>query len=199
MRRTLFLPLCLITFGLLCPDAHAGEGWYIQGAGGASLAGDATFSGAGGDDLVEYEPGLNLSGSAGYGFSRFRIEAELAYRANEVEEIDGLRSEGDVETYCLLLNCFFEFENRSRWVPYIGFGAGLADFRLSDLQIGAVNLDERDSVPAYQVAVGVGLDVDDQLSFTLDYRYFTTSDPNFDGIDAEYDAHTLTVGLKIFL
>ena len=55
---------------------------------------------------------------------------------------------------------------------------------------------EDDTVFAYQIAAGGSLAVNDRLSIDVQYRYFATEDPNFDGLKAEYATHNLFFGLR---
>ena len=54
---------------------------------------------------------------------------------------------------------------------------------------------------AYQLILGVSfasvetLSVE-TLSVDLQYRYFATDDPEFDGVDAEYSTHNFMIGLR---
>ena len=55
---------------------------------------------------------------------------------------------------------------------------------------------EDDTVFAYQLAAGGSLTINKNLSVDLQYRYFATADPDFDGLEAEYNTHNLIFGLR---
>ena len=189
----------MILFGIFCSEALADHGWYIKGSGGASLLDDATFSGGGQSRDVSFDTGLALAGTAGYDFEGFRIEAELGLRENEVNAVDGVNADGSLTTSSLLVNALYDFENSSRWTPYLGAGLGGADIFANEITLGSQVLDDDQIVFAYQLKAGIGYDLGKDMALSLDYSYFTADDPQFNGVNAEYKNHTLAFGLNFAL
>jgi outer membrane autotransporter protein len=199
LKKVLSFPMCLLLLGFFCFEAYADNGWYIKGSGGASLLDDATFSEAGQSRDVSFDTGLALAGTAGYDFSGFRIEAELGFRENDVNTVDGISAQGNLTTSSLLFNAFYDFRNSSRWTPYLGAGIGGADIFANDIKVGSKTLDDDQIVFAYQLKAGVGYGLGRNMALSLDYSYFTTADPQFNGVDEEYRNHTLALGLNFAL
>ena len=50
---------------------------------------------------------------------------------------------------------------------------------------------------AWQVGAGIGYALTPQLTFDLKYRYFATSDPEFDGTEVEYASHNVYAGIRL--
>jgi len=119
----------------------------------------------------------------------FRVEAEFEYRNSdgEIRTIWG-RGEETLETMSLLLNGYYDFPTDLGFTPYIGAGIGIAEHDMD-------NLDD-DTVFAYQGTIGMTLPISDAMDFDAAYRYFATGDPEFEGVDAEYDSHNITLGLR---
>ncbi|MCP4269350.1 MAG: porin family protein [Candidatus Brocadiaceae bacterium] len=184
-----------------------GKGFYLSGTAGAVWLSDADYEEAGDSSEVEYDPGFLLGAAAGYDFGMLRTEAEFAYRQNSFDKwkditVGGVNygdfsASGDVTTLSYLLNGYIDFENKSSITPYIGGGLGFANVDADDLTIAGVKLsDEDDTVFAYQAAAGIGYDINKKLTMDIGYRYFATSDPDFDGTDAEYDSHNVSFTVR---
>ena len=46
---------------------------------------------------------------------------------------------------------------------------------------------------------GIGYEINDKMTVDLGYRYFATADPDFNGLDAEYGSHNVTIGIRFGL
>ena len=51
-------------------------------------------------------------------------------------------------------------------------------------------------VVAYQLALGGSFAASESLNIDLQYRFFGTADPDFEGLEAEYSTHNFMVGLR---
>mgnify|MGYP000173391166 CR=1 FL=1 len=84
--------LAFITGAIIfsAPSAHAQ--WYVSGNAGASFLQDAsvtdTFAGGSGTGDVSFDTGYGLSGAIGHAWGPFRLEGELSYRKNDLDQID---------------------------------------------------------------------------------------------------------------
>ncbi len=67
---------------------------------------------------------------------------------------------------------------------------------VSDMNLPGFENDD-DTVFAYQVGAGVGYAVTEKVSFDVKYRYFATSDPEFDTTKAEYSSHNVYAGIRV--
>jgi len=44
----------------------------------------------------------------------------------------------------------------------------------------------------------LGIALNKQLTLDVSYKFFATTDPEFDGAEAEYNSHNINVGLRIY-
>ena len=89
-------------------------------------------------------------------------------------------------------NAYYDFSTEGSFSPYIGAGLGYANVEADLDDFG----DEDDNVFAYQFILGGSFASSETLSVDLQYRYFATDDPEFDGLEAEYSTHNLMIGLR---
>ena len=170
-------------------------------------------------DDVEFDPGINVGGTAGYDFGLIRLEGELSYKYSEIKSItdqtDGYQfqsPDGNLGTLAMLANLFIDLHNDSPVTPYVGAGIGFASLHLSDTygtdSRGGPPLrtllyaSDTDTVFAWQAGGGLEVALNRQFSLDLGYRYFATDKSHFDsnGIttaDMRLESHTGTVGLRI--
>lgn len=204
MKKTRFMFLvCLVSSFLMASFSFAAVGPYVSGQVGATFLQDADFSASGGlTGETSFDTGFNLGVAGGYDFGPARVEGEVAYRLNDVDEyqVNGLGTfagDGDVSTLSLMANGFWDIETGSRVTPYLGAGIGVAQVSMDD---PSVPMDDDDTVFAYQLAAGVAFDLNPSLALDLGYRYFATSDPEFDDaagtFETEYMSHNLSLGLR---
>ena len=177
--------------------AHA-EGWYSRADVGYSVDGALEVEG---EDL-DFEN--NWSGHIGAGYvygSGFRLEGELGYRTNDLEDLDG-----EATSTSLMANLFYDFRRDQRVRPYVGVGVGAAKVE-AEGGVGPISFDDDDTVIAYQGIVGVAFDVTDRLDIDVGYRYFVASDVGLSGVidlegeepfsfDGDYEHQAITVGLR---
>jgi opacity protein-like surface antigen len=107
--------------------------------------------------LTVVGPGVASAPSAG----TYAFEADFA---TNFTVADG----GSVQTWALMANAWWDIKNDSRFTPYIGGGIGYA---ISKFHGGAV-YDGVDGNFAWQLGVGVDVDVSEETSLGLGYRYF---------------------------
>ena len=109
---------------------------------------------------------------------------------------------GDTSSLGLLLNGYYDFVNKSPWTPFVSAGLGLARVDSNDMNVpgsGIANTNEDDTVFGFQVGAGVGYAVSGTVSLDVKYRYFGTSDPEFDTTDVEYSSHNVYAGVRVSL
>lgn len=212
MIRILSISIALLF--LLAPGAIARDkGFYVGlSAGGIVTAGDAENDSLAGNFNFSYKPGY--MGSLAFG-SRFdadsligegRIELELGYRSNPLDQIefsDGkFDAEGDASAVSLMLNTYGEYPGSSTLTPYLGVGVGVATVSLEGFALaGSAVVDDSDSVFAYQFAAGIDWPLSERLTLDFGYRFFGTLDPELvdalgTTIKTEYRVHGLQIGLR---
>ncbi|RJF87322.1 OmpA family protein [Oleomonas cavernae] len=185
--------------------AHADRvGPYLSAFGGYVIQPDLEISSGGADGELSTDNGWAAGGAMGYDFGRPRVEAEVTYRRNEADEISSggatVDVDGNLSSLAVMINALYDFENSSRFTPYIGAGIGAAWVYANDIGVPGARVDDDDVVFAYQGIAGVKVAVTGGLSLFVDYRYFATLDPEFDApgggtIESEYATHNIMAGL----
>lgn len=171
------------------PMAHA-QNWYMGAQMGLNMVTDAE-SGVPGTPFsdIEYDWGFGLLGQVGVSIAdRYRIEGEIGWRRNSVDEFAGVNADGQANLFSFMVNGYYDIKTGTKWTPYIGAGVGGAVF---DLGLNA--MDDNDVTFAYQGIAGVAYRLNDNLSIKADYRYFSAIDPEFSGFESEY-SHSVMVG-----
>lgn len=206
--------------------AAAGEGWYLGIEGGINfvdsqdfdlynvsvLVPDGTRLG-----IVELEDGWMGGLIAGYSLANgFRPELALDYRRNDFESLRrdpvGIipgRQTDDVDGHetviTALVNVWYDFFPSGRWHPYIGAGLGAARIEVKNGRFDNTSLDsDADTVFAYQYGAGLGIDLGERWTLSLDYRRLELDEGKFDlqptnpnsYIKAGYSADTAMIGLR---
>lgn len=220
-------PLLIAAAAAALPNvAAAGEGFYLGIEGGINfvdsqdfdlynvsvLVPDGTRLG-----VVELEDGWMGGFVAGYSFANgFRPELALEYRRNDFESlrrdpvgiIPGRQTDdvdGHEKVMTGLFNLWYDFFPSSRWHPYIGAGVGAARIEVKNGRFDATDLDsDADTVFAYQYGAGLGIDLGERWTLSLDYRRLELDEGKFDlqptnpnsYIQAEYSADTAMIGLR---
>ena len=167
---------------------------------------------------VQFDPGINIGGSAGYDFGFLRLEGEMAYKNGEMTRVTDQTSgtryvnvDGHLGAFTMMMNGFLDLHNESPVTPYLGGGMGFAVLNLSttrgvDANLGALNnhifSDDQDTVFAYQAGAGVEVALNRRLSVDLGYRYFGTSNASFrkdwpNSTDLKLQSHNAQVGLRV--
>lgn len=203
-----FLPIHSALLGgfiLGMPDVAAALDLEPYGSlyGGLSLLEDADTGPASSD--AEFDPGFVVGGTLGAravdAFTA-RIELDLNYRRHEVDEVGTVSGDGDVNTFGALGNFWLDIINKTSFTPYVGGGLGLAYIVVNDVEAGGADLvDDEDLVFAWQLGAGLGWEVSSNVTIGVDYRWFATSDPEFDSnaggdFDSEYSSHNVMASVR---
>jgi opacity protein-like surface antigen len=163
-------------------DLKPGEGFYISSSFGAVLPHDLGHYGT-----VYYRPeksevGYYIGEAMGYDFGAIRIEKELSWRTTKFDydhlfaETTKDRSRVDVSVLSLMANAWYDIDTGTRFTPYIGGGAGVA-------QVTAIATNTQPDIKgstdivtgfAYQVGAGVDYSLTENIIVGLGYRYFAT-------------------------
>lgn len=213
-RPTIALVLFLLA---LLPSVafSAGEGFYLGGQFGANLMTAAENQGVTGSFNTTYVPVVAGFGSvvAGYDFDvnypslgEGRVEIEGSMRQNEVDKVkfqDGNYSGGGkIKVMSLLVNSFYDYHGQRPLLPYIGFGAGVAVVSSEKTTVaGAPLANGTDTVFAWQLGTGIGLEVTSSLTLDCGYRFFVAQDPKFKdsrgrNFTSEYKSSTFLFGAR---
>jgi OOP family OmpA-OmpF porin len=177
-------------------------GVYLGGWGGYTVVLDSELDDPatpGADLEAAFKGGIGFGAVLGYRFGDGgRIEAEVALRSNDLDEVEAggaaVEVDGTAESLAGMVNVYYDF-GHGTIRPYLGFGAGYARVQLDSADLGADN--EADDVFAYQGRAGLGFLLGEHVLLTIGYGYFATLDPTFDGIEAEYRTHNVEAGFRV--
>jgi OmpA-OmpF porin, OOP family len=207
--------LALAALAAIAADSARAQtpGWYIGGEGAWSHLGDqdATATAPGSSTPLKIHPGEGFAAGINGGFefqSGLRLEGEAVYRRHDLNSSSsaGVTSptHGSIGNVAIMGNAFYDFNNSTRFTPYIGGGVGAARLHLDDFNsVGSPGLSASDWRLAYQGIAGVRYTIDPHWSASLDYRYFATTDPHFSGsvagvpsgLKTDYHTHNVMLGI----
>lgn len=186
--------------------AEPGKGFYLGIAAGLVSLADSDL---GGGVELSTDSGAGASGALGYRFGQgLRAEFEVGLRRNEFDDVSAAASvfgttlaagqaiDGDLTVISWMVNGFYEFPNRTPWMPYLGLGAGGASVAVES---SALATDDSDQVLAYQGMAGVSYRISENVWARAGYRFFATGDATFGGTDLEVSSHNFELGLQIGL
>ncbi len=195
--------LILSSSVVFASDGANTQGPYVALRLGVCFLDDANLSEEGVPFSIdtEFDTGMVIEGAVGYDFGMFRAEGEIGYRKNDIDKFSALgislSADGDIDALSFMANGYLDFENQTALTPYIGAGIGYATVSANDISVGGIDVgDEDDSVFAYQLGVGVGYSATESLIVEIAYKYFATSDPDFEDTEAEYDSHNILIGIR---
>ena len=149
---------------------------------------------------LSYETGYVVSAALGQAYNNgLRAELELAYRTNDLDEVKfsffGIPAstsvDGELSSWGFLANAYYDFPTQSAIRPFIGAGVGSVN-----VEIELEGESEDDWVLAYQLMAGFGFALSRDVNLDLQYRFFASADPDFDGIEVEYMTHNVMAGLR---
>lgn len=206
---------------LAASNAWAGESYgpYLGGYGTFVMPDSVDVDGdADGDGIKDYakatfDNGWGVGSITGYDYGALRFEAEVGYRMFDGSRIEDLAlglpgggavAAGDFDLksefglLTVMANVLYEFENDSRFTPYVGAGLG-AGWMFVDtpntISSGIGVADGNDVGFAYQGIAGAKVDVAEALAAFVDYRYLGTSDIQVNEFKTSYSTHNVTAGL----
>ena len=148
-------------------------------SGDASFKAGSVFTGAFGSDVDFHNSG--------------RVELEFAQRFSEIDEVAPAKF--DVTALSVMFNAYHDYKTNYAISPFVGLGLGIAELEAEVNYLGAVGKAD-DLVFAYQVMVGVGYEVFDNLFLDAQYRFFGTGRPDFQGVKADYRTNNFLAGIR---
>lgn len=184
------LALMLLTGGVASSVTAAP---YVSGSFGLVSASDSTLggeSGTAGD--LSMDSGFGFLAAAGNNFDGLRGEAEIAYRTNDLNKTSSGPATGEITALSVLGNLLVDFAMSENLRPFLGAGMGLAQIDSGSADLNKAN----DTVFAYQLIAGIGFPLTHITTLDLQYRYFATTNPDFAGIEAEYETQNFFAGLR---
>ena len=188
-----YLAFSLIAGFAAAPLASSASAQGLYG--GAQLG----FSAGGGEvdntgvDL-EFDTGLFVNGFIGKNLGSIRLEGELAYRQNNMDDVGGIPVIGEMSSIALMGNFYYDFGAGTGITPYIGVGAGLADIRFESA------VKDSDTTFAAQLMLGLAFPVSASTAMTAELRGFAAFPEFKDNVgvpfEQEYSVGSLSVGFR---
>jgi opacity protein-like surface antigen len=203
-----FAVLALITL----PNAASAAGLYFEGQLGLNLSDTIDFDRESFSNDLTIEPNAGVLGSLALGNTipladiDIRIEGELAFRTNGVDDVDdNLGTTVDIEnaditSYAGMANVYLDFYVMPDFALTLGGGLGYAN-----VDVDAVVVSDSASALAYQGRVGARYNFTPNWTLGLAYTYFATTELEIDteGVlgltadEAKFDYTNHAIGLGV--
>jgi OOP family OmpA-OmpF porin len=203
----------------------ADRGYFVVGAGidlpGEEVDVPAYFSDFG--VRTDTKAGLMINCGGGYRIAKnLRLEGQVGYRSSKIDDVEVINmnivgigvegGSGDITSLSFMVNTWYDFYNRGRWLPYFGGGIGAAEVSLKDFSIRThptvpnpqttqrLLVDDENWRFAYQAGAGVGYELSESFIIDLGYRYFATLKPKFtdaggNELEANYSHHSIQLSI----
>ena len=206
MKIKFLILSCLVLTFFVAAKAYSAEGYYIGGNIGAGMLSDSDISAPNVvNGELSYDTGMVFGAVVGYDFNQFRVEGEIGYQENDVDNFSAggvsLDGSGDVNGTVFLINGYYDFMTTSAFIPYITAGLGWANIEINDFNTpgsGVPDINDDDSVFAYQIGLGAGYEINPNFIVDLKYRYFGTDDPELADGEVEVGSHQIIFGLRYY-
>lgn len=209
-KLALLATTALAAMAIATPAEAAGSGWYLSLTGGGNWLDDNSFSVAAAPDTFvfnsESDTGYIIAGAVGLSLGNMmqglRVEAEVAYRQNQVDgawtsdTAAGAPNPGDVgtldydhTTLSVLANAWYDFDVIG-FKPYVGGGLGWADVEVDGAYLLSLlpsprPLNFSDSGFAWQLGAGVNFQVAPSMQLGIGYRYMSGPEVTILGPDPD--------------
>ncbi len=185
-------------------SASAGEGLYVSGHGGFSVAGGSkTRTNGGGIGFskgkTSYKFGAGGGFAVGYTFAPmgrlggYRVEYEFDLFHANPDKRKGtagtfagtkLKVSGSTTQYTSFINGYRDFDELKDIIPsvtpFVGIGIGLSVVDLNNVGLPLTRgLSDTDIVFAGQIITGLSYDIMPRMVLSGEYRFIITTNPNF--------------------
>lgn len=179
------------------------------------------------DAELGFGSGLTLLGALGCDYGDYRVEGELGYQSNDVDELNAnvycrrgeadldVELDGDVTVLSLLMNGYYDIHLGGGVELSPTVGVGVAQVSMDDVSVNSATLTcpDGDSSPvdlgddesldinevtfAYQAGIGIGIPVADNIMLDARYRYFATTDFTLLVANTNLESHSGLLGLRV--
>jgi len=181
---------------LFFTSSASANNWYASGSVGLNTLGDSepdlTVYGSTFPVKMDFDTGVNFGGALGYKFRKIRMEFEISFRSNDINNFEAIGTTFvvplDISSTTYLLNSFYDFESQGKFTPYIGAGLGFSNIDFSGLD---------DTVFAFKLIGGGSYKINSNLDLTAEYSYLGAQDADLDFFTGvSYDTHNFNVGFR---
>jgi len=207
MRKKFLTIACCAALLSISTTAYSAEGLYVSGNIGVAILSDAdvtdTKPAGTPNGSLEYDTGTALGIAVGYDYGNdIRAEFEIEYQKNDMDKFNPSGSgavtvNGDISSVAFLANGYYDFHSESDFTPFVSGGLGFASLSMNDFNTSGFIVDDDQTVFAYQLSLGVAYAVNKRVDVDVKYRYFATSDADFNNATVEYATNNVTIGVKV--
>jgi len=205
MRNVRFLTAVSIATLVFSIDANAADratGTYIGGGFGANITQGTELNGNGTNTELDHDTGHIGVLSLGHAYANgFRGEIELGQRRNGIDESGSTKTGGSSKVLSGMINGYYDFATGTSFIPYLGAGIGVGRIEVNTDPVGTSNVRSSGTGIGVQGIAGVGYQIDDNWTGSLEYRYYTLQGADVDlgnsnSVDADYNSHSIMIGLR---
>ncbi len=207
MRKSVLILASSTLIFFVSTMAYSAEDSYVNLSLGFVMPNDSDADFDSGDTVTfEFDDGFSFSGAIGGRIEKgIRAEAEFLYLKSDLDKasVSGFGStpvDGDISSISLLANGYFDFIKEGPITLFFSAGIGIASVEVSDITIPSSSYyleGDDDIVFAYQIGAGVGFSLNEQTILDIKYRYFATSDPDFEIASAEFSSNNIYIGIRL--
>jgi opacity protein-like surface antigen len=169
------------------------NGWYLRLAGGGAWpAAPGGYATGIGQTTTNVSSGFIVGGAAGYKFNAFRAELELEYIQVGIKSLafyntgTTINTTGTQSNLAGMVNGYWDFATGTPWVPYVGFGVGIAELGMNNIanaSSGKSILNTTAATFAFQGMLGAKYYINSNWAAGAEFRYFKTPDGWFVNAD----------------
>jgi opacity protein-like surface antigen len=185
MKKYIFI-IAILTLKIITSNLQAEEcfptQFYIGGFGGLNFNSFRDYS------LKKYH-GIGVGGGAcvGIKYKQWRAEIELSHRTNTARKFvyksydhpyDTQGRNLKMQTSCAMVNLIYEFDLKSRFVPYFGFGLGYSSnkYKIKHRSVSGFwntsrNKPQRTESLAVQEIIGVSYKFSEKFDVGIEYKF----------------------------
>ncbi len=161
----------------------ASEGTYFTGSIGASRIGDIDVEGVTPD--IEFENGLNYEIGVGYDFGKTRIEGSWERSTSNDVTYSAASIADDASADSFLASVIYDFENDSKWAPFIGASIGTTSVEVDNTS---------DSSISYGAQAGISYQTSENTAVFAKVNKIVVSELDIDGLEI---TNANTTGIRI--
>ncbi len=167
------------------------KGLYAGGQAGVGWGGGETDNSG---FNLEFASGLFVDAFVGKDLGSVRVEGEIAYRRNDMDNFGGITITGEMTSVAFMANIYYDFGEGTGTTPYVGFGLGAANITFDS------GVKDTDTAFAFQLMLGISFPVSETLSITGEWRGFGAI-PEFEDsfgvpFEQDYGVGSLALGLR---
>lgn len=191
--------VCMLATPALAQEGH----WYTAVKGGVNAGADAEVTGLSVPISISTETGAALLWTVGRDFGRLRVESELSWRRNDLDQVSGpggsVSVGGSLRNFAWMVNGIYEVPMTDLFTSFLLGGIGLSrvEGEITSVAGYDVAVDDDKTAFAYQIGAGVEYPLSKDFALEVSYRFFGTPTVTFSDVDVNNTHHGGLVGLTL--